>query len=44
MKIEKVNFTILCLTVITLVSLCTGYAGLSIVLWIGYGFYKSTND
>ena len=40
MKIEKINFTILCLTVISITALLTDNAGATIILWIGYGLYK----
>ncbi len=37
----KQHTTILCLTLITIVSMFTGYIFFAAGLWIGYGLYKS---
>ena len=39
MKIEKINFTVLCLSIITIVDLIATGGGLSLFLWIGYGIF-----
>lgn len=39
MKI-KIDFTILCLTIISIVSLFTGYSEVGIILWVLFGIYK----
>lgn len=44
MKIEKINFTILCLTVITIFDIIVTGGGISILLWVGYGIYWLYKD
>ena len=41
----KINFTILCLTILSIVELIiTNAMFLSACLWVGYGFYKDLNN
>ena len=44
MKIEKINFTIFCLTLITVVDIIATGGGISILLWFGYGIYWLDKD
>lgn len=40
MKIEKFNFTVLCLTVITVASFIYDYGFAALLLWAAYGCFK----
>jgi len=40
---KNIPYTILCLTLISIVALFTGDGIVPIILWIGYGIYKLDN-